>query len=145
MGGRMRIEWTRYRTFLRVSWAAWLAGVVCGSLMSGNEMSSLEKVVPFLHYDKWMHFGAYTGLACLSILAFERRRGIRVALSLILLGAAMEFAQHYSPGRSPDIADAIANSLGVCSGIALGLLATAWGGVPNQPGPKTEHYEILDN
>jgi VanZ family protein len=86
--------------------------------------SSLEKAVPFLHYDKLVHYGAYAGLAFLSLSAFERRRGIVVALSMILLGAAMEFLQHFSPGRSPDTTDAIVNTLGVLSGISVGLLVT---------------------
>ena len=120
----MKIELTRHRTLLRVFWSTWLAGVVRGSLVSGTEMSSLEKVVPFLHYDKLVHYGAYVGLAFLSLSAFERRRGIVVALSMILLGAAMEFLQHFSPGRSPDITDAIVNTLGVLSGISVGLLVT---------------------
>jgi VanZ like family len=119
----VKIALRRYRTLLHLFWAVWLAGVVCGSLISGNEMSSLEKVVPFLHYDKLMHYGAYTGLAFLSVLAFERRRGIAVALSMILLGAAIELGQHYSPGRTPDLDDAIANSIGVCSGIVLARLS----------------------
>ena len=80
--------------------------------------------MPFLHYDELVHYGAYAGLAFLSLSAFERRRGIVVALSMILLGAAMEFLQHFSPGRSPDITDAIVNTLGVLSGISVGLLVT---------------------
>lgn len=113
------------RTALRVFWAVWLAGVISGSLASGDEMSSLDKVLPFLQYDKLMHYGAYAGLAFLSLLAFERRRGIAVALSMILLGGVIEFLQHFSPGRTPEFADAIANALGVFSGIALGLLVTS--------------------
>ena len=120
----MKIEWERHRTPLRVFWATWLAGVISGSLASGNEMSSLDKVLPFLQYDKVTHYGAYAGLAFLSLLAFERRRGLAVALSMILLGAVIELLQHFSPGRTPDIADAIANTLGVFSGIAVGLLVT---------------------
>jgi VanZ family protein len=120
----VKIELERYRTLLRVFWGVWLAGVVWGSLVSGNEMSSLENVVPFLQYDKLVHGGAYAGLALLSMLAFERRRGIAVALSMILLGAVIELLQHFSPGRTPDVADAIANSVGVLSGIALGILLT---------------------
>lgn len=116
----MKIELERYRTLLRVFWAAWLTSVVWGSLVSGNEVSSLEKVAPFLEYDKLVHFGAYAGLAFLSLLAFEGRRGMAAALSMIFLGAGVEILQHFSPGRTPDIDDAIANTLGVLSGIALG-------------------------
>jgi VanZ family protein len=68
-----------------------------------------------------MHYGAYTGLAFLSILAYERWRGLALALSMILLGVVIELLQHFSPGRTPDIADVIANSTGVFTGITLGL------------------------
>ena len=114
----------RHRTLFGVFWAGWLVGVISGSLASGDEMSSLDKVLPFLQYDKLMHYGAYAGLAFLSLLAFERRRGIAVALSMILLGGVIEFLQNFSPGRTPEFADAIANTLGVFTGIALGLLVT---------------------
>ena len=52
----------------------WLAEVISGSLAPENEMSSLDKVLPFLQYDKLMRDGSYAGLAFLSLLAFERRR-----------------------------------------------------------------------
>jgi VanZ like family len=133
----VKIELARYRTLFRVFLAMWLAGVVCGSLASGNEMSSLDKVLPFLQYDKLMHFGAYAGLAFLSMLAFERRRGMALALSMILLGVAIELAQHFSPGRTPDFADAIANSLGVLSGLAFGVLLFSNGLPRRRAGPET--------
>jgi len=88
-------------------------------------MSSLEKVVAFLEYDKLVHCGAYAGLAFLSLLAFEGRRGMATALSMIFLGAGIEILQQFSSGRTPDINDAIANTLGVLSGIALGNLLPA--------------------
>ena len=58
----VKIEWERHRTPLRVFWAMWLAGVISGSLASGNEMSSLDKVLPFLQYDKLTHYGATLAL-----------------------------------------------------------------------------------
>ncbi len=121
----MTVDLAQHRTLLRVLWTAWLICVLAGSLASGKEISSLDRVLPFLEYDKLLHFAAYAGLAVLSILAFERRRAILVALSSILLGAVIELAQHFSPGRTPDVTDAIANTLGVFSGIGLGLLLAA--------------------
>jgi hypothetical protein len=76
-----------------------------------------------LKYDKLTHFGAYAGLSVLSMLAFERWRGVFVALSMILLGALIEAAQYFSPGRTPDLIDALANTLGVLSGLALRFAA----------------------
>jgi hypothetical protein len=108
--------------WLRAIWALWLAGVICGSLISGNDISSLEQVLPIFGYDKVVHFGAYAGLGLLSIAAFGRSRGWVVAICMIPLGAVIEAGQHFSPERTPDVGDAIANALGVLSGIGLGLL-----------------------
>jgi VanZ like family len=118
----MSIELIKYRIHFRVLWAVWLTGVISGCLATGDEISSLNSVLPFMGHDKLLHYGAYVGLACLSILAFQRGRGIVVALSVIPLGGAIELAQRFSPGRTPDIVDAIFNSLGVFSGMLIGLL-----------------------
>jgi hypothetical protein len=112
-----------HRPFFRALWAICLAGVVWGSLVSGEELSSLEKVVPFLDSDKLMHYGAYTGLAFLSTLALERRRGIAIALSMVLMGFLLELGQRFSPGRTPDFADALANTLGVSTGTVFGCMS----------------------
>src|SRR3954462_869928 len=120
---RMRIDITRHRKILRALWALWLAGVLWGSLISQSRMESLDRVVPMLEVsDKLVHFAAYAGLALLSLLAFERRRGTLVALSMIPLGGLVEFAQRLAPGRTPDIMDALANCLGVLLGTTLGVL-----------------------
>jgi len=99
-------------------------------------VSSLEKVAPFLEYDKLVHFAAYAGLAFLSLLAFEGRRGMAAALSMIFLGAGVEILQHFSPGRTPDIDDAIANTLGVLSGIALGNCSVQRTPPPTEDAPS---------
>jgi len=70
-------------------------------------MESLDRVVPLLEInDKVVHYGAYGGLGFLSILAFQRRSGIAVAVSMILLGILLEIAQRFAPGRTPDPLDA---------------------------------------
>jgi len=104
----------------------WLVAVITGCLITGNELSSLNQVLPILGYDKLTHYGAYVGLAFLSILGFESRRGIVVALLMILVGALIKVAQQFSPGRTPEVADAVANSLGVFTGIALGRFVTTY-------------------
>ena len=112
---------SRYRDILRAVWAVWLAGIVWGSLISAGRLNSLEETLPFLAYDKLVHFGAYAGLGLLSLLGFARPRGVYVALSMILLGGFVEFGQSLSPGRTPDLTDALANTLGVLAGLAIGL------------------------
>jgi VanZ family protein len=38
---------------------------------------------------------------------------------MVLVGMFLEIAQNFVPGRSPEVADAIANTLGVVCGIIL--------------------------
>src|SRR5215469_8564263 len=97
----MHIDLTKYRIFFRVLWAVLLVSVISGCLITGNELSSLSQVLPFLGYDKLTHYSAYVGLAFLSILGFEPRRGVVVALLMVLVGVLIELAQRFSPGRTP--------------------------------------------
>ena len=72
--------------------------------------------------DKVLHFSAYLLLALLPVIGFQlRRRGITAGLSMFLLGVLLELGQRYSPGRSVELGDAIANGLGVCCGVLLAL------------------------
>ena len=119
----MRFHPAEHRPFFRALWAVCLAAVVWGSLASEKELESLTRVLP--SNDKLLHFGAYAGLAVLSILAFKSVRGLLCALLLLPLGAFLELGQHFSPGRTADLFDALANTCGVFSGIALGLLLPA--------------------
>jgi hypothetical protein len=52
-------------------------------------------------------------------MAFPRRLGLPLALSMILLGISLEFFQRLVPGRAFDWLDILANTLGVLSGIVL--------------------------
>ena len=121
----MKTDWRRHRPLFRVLLAVWLVCVILGSLASGSELASLEKMLPFLEWsDKIQHFGAYAALALLCMLALERGRRVAAALSMILLGVLLEAAQHYAPGRTPDLGDALANTLGAFAGMALGYVLT---------------------
>lgn len=104
-------------------WLMTIACVVVGSLSPG--VSPLMAAVGRLHVnDKILHFTAYLSLAALPVIGFhERRRGIAAGLSMFLLGVALELGQHFSPGRSVEFGDVIANGLGVCCGV---LLALGW-------------------
>lgn len=67
--------------------------------------------------DKIEHFGAYAGLAFLGGIGFNRGRWmVLLPLLLIALGIALEFLQQLAPGRASEVADAVANSLGVAAG-----------------------------
>jgi len=75
--------------------------------------------------DKTLHFTAYALLAFIPVVGFQLRRGIPLALSMVFLGVALEFAQRLVPSRSFEIADMVANALGVLAGIVLALVGRA--------------------
>jgi VanZ family protein len=82
--------------------------------------------------DKWMHLLAYLGLSVLAVRAvaggFAVRVTPRVALGALIItigyGAFDEIHQWFVPGRSAELADWFADSLGACAGLAV---SWAWG------------------
>lgn len=74
--------------------------------------------------DKVEHFAAYAILAILGAFGFLGRRSwLCLLLFLPTFGAVMELLQAFSPGRSPDIADAAANMVGVMVGLMVAAVA----------------------
>lgn len=73
------------------------------------------------HSDKLGHFLAYFLLTAWAVWTFRTRRAhLLAALSLVALGAAMEFAQaNLTRVRLGDLRDALANTLGVAVGLSL--------------------------
>ncbi len=71
--------------------------------------------------DKLAHFAAYAVFGVLAGRALPPRRGF--ALLAVLLGAAYgasdEIHQHFVPGRTVELADWLADSLGVIAGVSL--------------------------
>jgi len=70
--------------------------------------------------DKIEHFLTYVMLAMGAVQLFATRRALAWAgLGLVLLGVAIEFAQGaFTVDRSADPFDALANTLGVLTGLA---------------------------
>lgn len=108
-------------------WTIAVVTVVTGSLLSANSLSRL-------HYntlsanDKAVHFLGYAVLSILPVAFLELLNlGIALAASMIPMGVGLEFAQRFSPGRSFEIGDMIADSMGVLVGTLLALaLRSAW-------------------
>jgi VanZ family protein len=101
----------------------WLLALVCvvtGQLLPGD--SAPMRWIGATHVsDKLLHFAAYTLLAFIPVFGFKVRPGILAALSLIPLGVVLEFAQRLVPGRGFEVADMVANTLGVLAGTVLAL------------------------
>ena len=72
--------------------------------------------------DKVEHFAAYAFLAGLPAwerFGFRHRGAVAIPLFLFFWGAALEVGQLYSPGRSCDWHDLLANTCGIVSGLFL--------------------------
>jgi len=84
-------------------------------------MLSLEsgKSVPL---DKMIHFSGYFVLSATFVLALRPYVFIPSLLGLVAMSVAIEFLQKHT-GRSFDVKDMVANSMGVASGGLVGLTA----------------------
>lgn len=71
--------------------------------------------------DKIEHFGAYAMLAFLPAIHERLQVVLLAALCIAAMGIGLEFGQLFSPGRSFEIADMIADGLGICFGLAVGI------------------------
>jgi hypothetical protein len=106
----------------RAAWWAALAMVIVGELLPGAS-APMKWVGETGISDKVLHFGAYLVLAGIPVYGFARPRGVRWALAMIALGAALELAQKLVPGRSFEWGDMLANTAGVLTGMAAGWVA----------------------
>ena len=80
-----------------------------------------EALVPTVFWDKLEHAAAYFVLGLLGAAAYRNpAHRLPLAVGLVTLGAALEIAQTQVPGRSGDIADCVANCVGVLLAIAAG-------------------------
>ena len=115
-----------HRTILvRLVWAAAVVAVIVGSLLPGDS-STMQMIGAFHVNDKVQHGLAYALLAWLPVL-HERRRNAAVLLVLVAaLGVLLEFGQLYSPGRSFDTHDMIADFAGIAVGAVIGLCLRPW-------------------
>ena len=108
-----------HRGFALFLWSAAICVVLIGSLSPSD--SALMRTVDGLDINnKILHFSAYVCLAILPVLGIRKRnKALMAAASMVLLGLLVEFAQNLVPGRTPEVADEVANILGVASGIAI--------------------------
>jgi VanZ family protein len=114
-------EFHRPAVWLAV-WAAMFAVVATGSLLPASE---LPPVRPGL--DKLEHFLGYALLSTYAVMLFARMRPQALAaLAVVVFGIGIEFAQAaWTPDRSGDSADAMANALGALAGLLLSATPVA--------------------
>jgi VanZ family protein len=75
----------------------------------------------FSLWDKAQHALGFAVLAFCGGLAYSARLG-RLGIGLLLLGGAIELAQHASGWRQGDWADLLADVIGLAAGLILALL-----------------------
>lgn len=104
----------------RLGFVVGLVAVIIGGLASERQLG-----VSFDGIDKLVHFAAFFALALLGALGWPARRGLFL-LALPLVGVALEAAQTFSPTRSFEWGDALANSAGVGFAVAVSVAVTRW-------------------
>jgi VanZ family protein len=99
------------RGLLRVGFYAAAAGVAALSLMPRASLPVLPVG------DKVEHLLAYAALGLLGAATAHSRAETRQTIfGLVAFGATLELLQAFSPGRSPELADALLNTAGACLG-----------------------------
>lgn len=106
-------------------WLALFVLIAAGSLMSADDLPPID----ISGFDKVEHFLGYAALSAGAVMLFARRRTqARVALGIIAFGIGIEFAQAgLTPDRMGDVADVLANTLGVLAGLLLSATPVAGG------------------
>ena len=73
--------------------------------------------------DKAEHVLAYLVLAALPTLHERGRIVIAAALGAVALGIGLEYVQRYLGWRDFEVADMVADGIGVCVGVVVGMIA----------------------
>jgi VanZ family protein len=105
------------RTVIRVLFGLAATVVAVLSLLPAHDLPNVAAS------DKIEHAGAYFVLAILGGLGLRERRGLLfLFIFLCAMGGVIELLQAFSPGRSPDVFDALANATGAAAGILVALV-----------------------
>ena len=105
------------RWWLVFGWA-WIIIAIVVCLLPGRALPPTTLVS-----DKFEHFLLYGFLMVWFAGLYPRARYVMIAVALLLMGIAIEMAQGaMNLGRTADVRDVIANSIGVGIGLTLSLL-----------------------
>jgi VanZ family protein len=105
------------RTVIRVLFGLAATVVAVLSLLPAHDLPNVAAS------DKIEHAAAYFVLAILGGLGLRERRGLLfLFIFLCAMGGVIELLQAFSPGRSPDVFDALANATGAAAGILVALV-----------------------
>lgn len=107
----------------RLWWIGWFSGLLGLLVLSLLPMPGPPPAVPY--WDKLLHALAYTLLMGWAVPLFtSNRHRVYAALALLGWGLLIEGLQGLLPWRSVEVADVVANALGV--GVGALLMRTRW-------------------
>jgi VanZ family protein len=100
---------------------------LASGLVAALSLAPSAALPPVSIGDKAEHLIAYAALGMLGT-ASAGRGVLRTILGLAFFGIAIELLQGFSPGRSPDVLDAVADVVGAClgCGAAVALRYMTW-------------------
>ena len=103
-----------------------LAFYASSALVGALSLAPSTTLPPVSINDKIEHVVAYALLGFVGAVSFECG-ALRTILGLAAFGILLELLQAFSPGRSPELGDALADVAGACLGYgALIILRRAW-------------------
>ena len=105
----------RYRGWWQAG--GWLLAVLVFSTALAPDKGNPDPLVS----DKVVHFASFLLLSVWFAGAFARQRYVAVIAALLVLAAGIEVVQYLLGHRSAELADFVADGLGIAAGFALAL------------------------
>lgn len=105
---------------LRVLWVTMACAIATGELLPTGSMP-VRTALEMFPSDKAVHAVAYAVLASIPSLEGSPLRTVLMAAASFLLGVVLELLQRITPDRQFEVADILANGLGVVVGAAGGF------------------------
>ena len=107
---------------------------VCVGLLGLLSMLPAQDMVRTGFPGPLEHFAAYAGSGAIAMAGYGLNRGaVRVIGCFWVYAGILEYLQHFSPGRNPELVDFAASAIGaLCGGVAV-LLLWRWRSAPLGP------------
>jgi VanZ family protein len=107
------------------AWFAMQALVIFGTLLPGQS-SPMLLLLNAPVTDKAFHSAAYAALSFLPAMGVRINTLVLCVAISESIGIALEFGQAFVPGRSFDVEDILANSVGIVVGLLLAAAVRYW-------------------
>ena len=96
---------------LRLQCLSLLTTLVVALLFLGSR-PNISVIFPYLPWDKLVHATAYACFAALAWVALGSRSQVGAVIVAVAIGLVDEGLQYYSPGRTADLRDLVADLIG---------------------------------